>query len=71
MEILLTTWTKQSKNTSSWLGKYISTILYLLQENGSFILQETGDKILLEQNLAPTWTKQTVNTASWTKQTKN
>jgi hypothetical protein len=72
MEILLTTsWTKQSKNSASWLGQYLSTVIYLLKEDGGFLLQENGSKLDLEQPLKASWSNQLLNLATWSKQAKN
>jgi len=55
------TFTGESKNTSSWdLGAW-----YLLQELGDYLLQENGDKIVLDQS----WNFK--NAITWTNQTKH
>jgi RsiW-degrading membrane proteinase PrsW (M82 family) len=38
-------WTNQTKNRTAWSG-----IGFLLLENLSFLLQETGDKIIIDTN---------------------
>lgn len=43
----------------------------LLQENIDRILQETGDSILLEQNVQTPWTHMSKNSAVWTKVSKS
>ena len=46
------TWGAVSRNAGSWatIGKSLSGISALLLENGFYLLQETGDKILLEES---------------------
>ncbi len=54
-------WTYDTKNTSTWdYGEW-----FLLQELGDYLLQENGDKIVLDQSPG------TKNTASWTFGTKH
>lgn len=58
------TWANISKNVASWANQ-IKTLSYsfLLLENGGFLLQENGDKLILEQSSAsePTFTNMVKN----------
>ena len=66
------TWTNQTKHSSSFTNETKNSVVfdhgtwYLLQENGDFLLQENGGKIVLNQSWnfkePITWTKQTKNT---------
>jgi RsiW-degrading membrane proteinase PrsW (M82 family) len=51
-------WTNQTKNRTAWSG-----IGFLLLENLSFLLQETGDKIIIgvADKTSTSWTNQTKN----------
>lgn len=56
-------WSSQSKNSSSWSSdsKSGGGFGYLLLEDGFFLLQETLDKLILEQTSAAgvAWSSQT------------
>lgn len=55
----MATWTNLNKNMFNY---------FLLMEDGFYLLQETGFKIILNQY---GWDDQTKNTATWGNQTKN
>lgn len=69
----MTTWTDQSKNSSSysdsskssstWTDQHQSFVHFLLVETGGFLLLEDGGRIILEPS--------NVSTVTWTDQTKN
>lgn len=50
----MSTWTGESKASSTWTGesKNVGGLGYLLMETGDFLLQESLDKIILEQTSA-------------------
>ena len=50
----MTVWSTQSKNSASFNteSKSLGGLGYLLMEDGSYLLQENGDKIVLEQSSA-------------------
>lgn len=52
-------WTNQSKN--------ILQTSYLKKEDGDYLLQENGDKIVLSYG----WQNSSKNSSSWTNGTKN
>lgn len=56
-------WSSQSKNSSSWTSenKNLGGLGYLLMEDGFFLLQETLDKLILDQTSAAgiVWSSQT------------
>lgn len=68
-------WTNQTKNTATYTdrtknsstytnqSKSVSGYDYLLKEDNGFLLQETGDKIILDQS--------STSSTSWTNQSKN
>ncbi len=65
------TWTPETKHTSTFTGQTKNTstwdqgVWYLLQEIGNYILQENGDKLVLNQS----WNFK--NPITWTVQTKH
>ena len=70
------TWAKQVPGTTSW-GKQSPTspvwdlqqlLNYLLNEDGSKLLQEDSYPILLESSLLPDWLKKAIGSASWDKE---
>lgn len=55
----MTSWNNLTKNIASWANQIKNAALnFLLQEDGFYILQETGDKLILDQS---GWTNQTKN----------
>lgn len=60
------TWTNETKSTATWSnlsGSGMSSVDRLLMEDGSFLLLETLDKILLESSSS--------STTPWTNLAKN
>lgn len=78
-------WTKQGKNTATWTNETEATATwinedeldvewsnnqgYLLTEDGFYLLQENGDKIVIAKFYTEkdSWTNETENTSTWTK----
>ena len=56
-------YSNQSKNSASWGNQSKGGNDFLLIENGSYLLLEIGNKIILEQSVA--------GAISWTNQNKN
>lgn len=48
----MATWSTESKNTASWTdeSRNLAGEFFLLLETGDFLLQEAGDKFLLESS---------------------
>lgn len=73
---MTTTWTKSAKHTGSWsktsshpatwtkTTPSSTTASFLLLENGSYILQETGFKLILDQSSSG-------GVTAWSKLTKS
>lgn len=49
--------------TTTWINEERHPITYLLMEDGSYLLLETGDKIMLDQTGvdATSWTNETIS----------
>lgn len=68
-------WTNETENTASWTNETESPATwsnnqgYLLMEDGDYLLQENGDKIVIAKFYTEddTWTNETENTSTWTK----
>lgn len=61
----MSVWSSQTKNTSSWSpeNKNLGGLGYLLTEDGFYLLQENGDKIILDQT--------SIGGVVWSTQTKS
>ncbi len=70
----MTSFTKETKPTTTFT-KYLNIVNdFLLMENGSYLLLETSDRIILEQStgsaFSTSFTKETKPTTSFSKEAK-
>ncbi len=56
-------WTEDTAGVDNFLEDRL--IVFLLQENGAYLLDESEDKIRLEETHIATWEATTAHTATW------
>ena len=62
----MTTWTQKTESAGGFSAS--SLTIFLLMEDGGFLLQQDGKKLLVEISLVPAWTLSSATSASWTEQ---
>ena len=64
-------WTNIVKHTGTWLNNTLHLLgkFFLLKEDGFYLLQENGGKLILEDSHY--WSNESLNTGVWNNETKH